>query len=101
MSARPVSVASNGDCMANTKDNKTLKKECCCVPGSGKTSESSCADFDTICADFDTICEAANVSVSEEDVSTSLLGQHVEYYYYCRYTGAQYTYRISSNKGLP
>ena len=45
MSARPVSVASDGDCMANTKDslvpvglNKTSKNKCCCVPGCGKTS---------------------------------------------------------------
>ena len=47
MAARPVSIASDGDCMANTKENllpvglnKTSKqkKPCCCVQGCGKTS---------------------------------------------------------------
>ena len=33
-----------------------------------RTSERSCADFDTIWADFDTLCEAANASLSEEEV---------------------------------
>ena len=43
--------------------NKTSKrKQCCCVPGCGKVSEHSCADFDTIC----------DASLSEEEVSSPL-----------------------------
>ena len=58
MSARPVSVASDGDCMANTKETLDYQKRkpCCCVPGCGKTSNV------VVFADY-TISEAANVIV--------------------------------------
>ena len=112
MSAGPVSVASDGDCMANTKENIfpvglniTKEKQCCCVPGCGKTSERSC-----VFADFDTICEAANVSVSEEEVSSPL---HLcsEHYYatysYCRCVsecalcGSKSKHRAGNDKRVP
>ena len=38
---------------------KQKQKQCCCVPGCGKTSERTCAF-----APFSMICEAAHVSVS-------------------------------------
>ena len=122
MSERPVSLASDGDCMANTKENifpdglnETVKRKsnvavylllctCCCV-GCDKTSECSC-----VFADFDTICEAANVSVSEEEVS-SPLDLCSEHYYatysYCRCVsecalcGSKSNHHAGNDKGAP
>ena len=53
MSARPVSLASDEGCMANTKeiifsDGSYKEKHCCCVPGCDKTSERSCVFADNI-----------------------------------------------------
>ena len=89
MSTRPVSVASDVDCLANTKDslipvgfNKTSKKAMLLCTRLWQNLECSC-----VFADIDAICQAANVSVSEEEVSSPL---HLcsEHYYatysYCR-----------------
>ena len=87
------------------KRNIKKEKQCCCVPGCDKTSERSC-----VFADFDTICEAANVSVSEEEVSSPL---HLcsEHYYathsYCRCVsecalcGSKSKHRAGNDKGAP
>ena len=63
MSARPVSVASDGDCMANTKDslvpvgfNNTSKTMLLCTR-LWQNLECSCQ---CVFADFDAICETAN-----------------------------------------
>ena len=61
------------------------QKQCCCVPGCGKTSERTCAF-----APFHMICEAANVSLSEEEVTIPCSPFHMcsQHYYgtysYCR-----------------
>ena len=93
--------------------NKTSqRKQCCCVPGCGKTSECSCTDFDTIilCAVFDTVCEAANVSVSEEEVSSPLHLWSEHYnatYSYCRCVsecalcGSKSKHRAGNDKRAP
>ena len=52
------------------------QKQCCCVPGDGNTSECS-----SELVSFEIICEAANVNVSEEEVTNdsgpfNLCSQH-------------------------
>ena len=89
------------------KQDLKNKKQCCCVPGCGNTSERSSAFA------FDIICEASNVSVGEGDVANAsgpfyLCSQHYyATYSHCRSVsecalcGSKSHHRAGSAKRLP